>query len=168
MSGVKRITELPQLDSMSLEAELPIAHDGVTYRIKLRNIKEMVAGEAAGTFTKEYIGLDKVDNTPDAEKPISTATQAALDDKADKTHSHTVEQVSGLKTTLDALQSDLDGLVKDMAGKAATGHGHAISDITGLAAELSGKATEDYVTETVSSVVSEAVKNVVTINKIEW
>ena len=78
MSGVKRITELPQLDSMNLEAELPIAHGGVTYRIKLRNIKEMVAGEAAGTFTREYIGLGKVDNTSDAEKPISAATQAAL------------------------------------------------------------------------------------------
>ena len=168
MSGVKRITELPQLDSMSLEAELPIAHDGVTYRIKLRNIKEMVAGEAAGTFTKEYIGLDKVDNTTDAEKPISTATQAALDDKANKAHTHTVGQVSGLKTTLDALQSDLDGLVQDMAGKADTGHGHAIADIVGLSAELSGKATEDYVTDTVSTAIDEAVKNVVTINKIEW
>ena len=34
--------------------------------------------------TKEQIGLGNVDNTSDAEKPISTATQTALDDKVDK------------------------------------------------------------------------------------
>lgn len=31
--------------------------------------------------TKEQVGLDKVDNTPDLDKPISKATQAALDQK---------------------------------------------------------------------------------------
>lgn len=46
-------------------------------------------------ITKEHIGLDKVDNTSDAEKPISAATQAALDTmqenmngKADLQHNH--------------------------------------------------------------------------------
>lgn len=33
---------------------------------------------------KASVGLDKVDNTADLDKPISTATQAALDGKADK------------------------------------------------------------------------------------
>lgn len=33
--------------------------------------------------TAEQIGLGNVDDTPDAEKPVSTATQAALDEKAD-------------------------------------------------------------------------------------
>lgn len=36
-------------------------------------------------ITKANIGLGKVENTSDAEKPISTAAQAALDLKADKT-----------------------------------------------------------------------------------
>lgn len=35
------------------------------------------------TVTKADVGLGSVDNTSDAAKPISTATQAALDDKAD-------------------------------------------------------------------------------------
>ena len=35
--------------------------------------------------TKSQIGLGSVDNTSDADKPISTATQAALDKKADST-----------------------------------------------------------------------------------
>ena len=36
------------------------------------------------TIDKSTVGLDKVDNTADLDKPISTATQAALDGKADK------------------------------------------------------------------------------------
>jgi len=35
--------------------------------------------------TKDQVGLGNVDNTSDADKPISTATQSALDDKADET-----------------------------------------------------------------------------------
>jgi hypothetical protein len=35
------------------------------------------------TVTKSDVGLSNVDNTSDANKPISTATQTALDTKAD-------------------------------------------------------------------------------------
>lgn len=37
------------------------------------------------TLDKTDVGLDNVDNTSDADKPVSTAQQAALDDKADNT-----------------------------------------------------------------------------------
>jgi len=40
-------------------------------------------GTVAG-ITKAMVGLGNVDNTSDANKPISTATQTALDDKANK------------------------------------------------------------------------------------
>lgn len=50
---------------------------------------------AVSSVTKTTIGLGNVDNTSDLNKPISTATQAALDtldeDKADKTDIATVE-----------------------------------------------------------------------------
>ena len=39
-------------------------------------------------FTKDDIGLGNVDNTSDANKPISTATQTALDAKAASDHVH--------------------------------------------------------------------------------
>lgn len=42
---------------------------------------DRVVGEAVGAFDKEAVGLGNVDNTPDLDKPISTATQQALDDK---------------------------------------------------------------------------------------
>lgn len=54
-----------------------------------------VAGKTgAVTLAKADVGLSNVDNTSDASKPISTATQTALDGKAASTHTHTAAQVS--------------------------------------------------------------------------
>ena len=60
--------------------------------------------------TKEQIGLDKVDNTSDAEKPISNATWAALEGKSDVDHIHdnlyyTETEIDG---KLDVIQSEID------------------------------------------------------------
>lgn len=61
------------------------------YIMQLPNLNNTVTGiiDAEGekhvgdvTIDKAFIGLDKVDNTTDLEKPISNATQAALDLKA--------------------------------------------------------------------------------------
>src|SRR5690606_32516366 len=55
------------------------------------------------SVTKAQVGLSEVDNTRDADKPISTATQGALDQlqsdlgtKANSTHGHGVGDISGL------------------------------------------------------------------------
>ena len=60
---------------------------------------------ATGT-TKGDVGLGNVDNTSDANKPISTATQGALDTKVDK------ESGKGLSTNdfTNAYQSKLNGI----------------------------------------------------------
>lgn len=42
------------------------------------------------SVTKAQVGLSSVDNTSDANKPVSTATQTALDSKADVSHTHVV------------------------------------------------------------------------------
>lgn len=42
------------------------------------------------SVTKAQVGLGSVDNTSDAAKPVSTATQTALNGKADTAHSHTI------------------------------------------------------------------------------
>lgn len=78
------------------------------------------------THTKAQVGLDKVDNTADLDKPISTATQTALDGKAASSHSHTIANVTGLQAALD--------------GKAAASHSHTIANVTGLQAALDAKA----------------------------
>ncbi len=51
--------------------------------------------------TKAAVGLANVDNTSDASKPISTATQTALNGKANTAHTHAVANVTGLQAALD-------------------------------------------------------------------
>lgn len=60
-----------------------------------------VAGRTGDvTLTKSDVGLANVDNTSDANKPVSTAQQTALDGKAAATHSHAQSDVTGLTTAL--------------------------------------------------------------------
>jgi hypothetical protein len=56
----------------------------------------------AVTLSKSDVGLGNVDNTSDVNKPISTATQTALDGKAETSHTHTISATNGLQSTLDA------------------------------------------------------------------
>lgn len=46
------------------------------------------------TLNRAAVGLGNVDNTSDANKPISTAQQAALNAKADVQHTHTKNQIT--------------------------------------------------------------------------
>ena len=64
----------------------------------------------ASLIDKAHVGLGNADNTSDANKPVSTATQTALDGKATTSHSHIIGDVTGLQTALD--------------GKADTSHTH--------------------------------------------
>lgn len=63
-----------------------------------------MAGKAddAHTHTKTEVGLGNVDNTSDAAKPISTATQTALDGKIAKAGTATTVW-SGTQTEYNAL-----------------------------------------------------------------
>lgn len=61
----------------------------ITMREKMAEVQEAVRKHISNTsnphkVTKEQIGLGNVDNTSDAEKPISEAQQQALDGKVDK------------------------------------------------------------------------------------
>ena len=59
------------------------------------------------TYTKNDIGLGNVDNTSDLNKPISTATQTALDGKVDKVTGKGLSEndfTNTLKTKLDGIQ----------------------------------------------------------------
>lgn len=75
----------------------------------------------AVTLTKTDVGLGNVDNTSDASKPVSTATQSALDGKAALVHTHAITDVTDLQTELDSKQvagtyltpDDIDNLISD-------------------------------------------------------
>jgi len=99
---------------------------------------------ALGSLTKSDVGLGNVDNTSDANKPISSATATALSGKAATSHAHIIGNVTGLQTALDgkALAShthiigDVTGLQDALDGKAASSHAHSIANVTGLQAAL--------------------------------
>jgi hypothetical protein len=67
-------------DKRILELEIATDLTGASFVIAKADINERVPSATI----KNLLDLDLVDNTPDASKPISTATQAALDLKADQ------------------------------------------------------------------------------------
>lgn len=95
---------------------------------------QSVAGQTgAVTLAKGDVGLGNVDNTSDADKPVSTATQTALDAKAAASHSHSWNDITtGTPTTLagygitDAVSS-LDSRLTD----ARTPTAHKTTHATG-------------------------------------
>ena len=93
-----------------------------TSRMKLKTLKTI--------FTKADIGLSNADNTSDADKPISTPTQLALDGKANATHTHGISGVTNLQIILDT--------------KSDVSHTHAIADIVNLQTALDGKTSTGH------------------------
>ena len=62
---------------------------------------------ADGDYTKAQVGLGNVDNTSDANKPISTATQAALNDKQSKITANGILKGDGAGNITAADAADL-------------------------------------------------------------
>lgn len=58
--------------------------------------------------TAEQVGLNNVDNTSDLDKPISTAVQTALDDKADTKHTHKKSDITDFPNSLPANGGNAD------------------------------------------------------------
>ncbi|QBP33264.1 minor tail protein [Gordonia phage BrutonGaster] len=70
-----------------------------------------VAGKTgAVSLVKGDVGLGNVDNTSDLNKPISTATQTALDGKANASHTHTAADLPTIEKSKlsSAVQASLD------------------------------------------------------------
>lgn len=67
-----------------------------------------VAGRTGDVvLAKSDVGLGNVNNTSDLNKPISTATQTALNGKSDTTHTHTELHTHSNKTILDSITQTL-------------------------------------------------------------
>jgi hypothetical protein len=68
------ITGLPNASTLTGSERVPMDQSGTTV--------DAAASAIAALATKTTVGLSNADNTSDASKPVSTATQAALDGKA--------------------------------------------------------------------------------------
>ena len=93
---------------------------------------EITAGIAAVVdgAPEDLNTLKEIAAYAEANRGITDQLNAAIGGKADKTHTHTQAQVTGLSTAL--------------SGKANSSHTHAQSDITGLTTALNGKADSTH------------------------
>ena len=119
----KKISELPLASGLTGLEQTPIVSNGINKRVTLNDIKALV--------TKASLDLELVDNTTDLNKPISSATAAALSGKAPLGHSHAISDVTDLTATL--------------ASKANSLHSHVVSDVTGLQTALDSKASVNHI-----------------------
>lgn len=94
MSGSKKISQLNSATTVQDTDIIPVVSGGVTKKTTKADLLKEINAKADGHIadienphdvTKAQVGLGNVDNTADADKPISEATQGALDDKADET-----------------------------------------------------------------------------------
>lgn len=104
--------------TLSSQTDLQSALDGKEATITATTSADYYRGDKTfATLDKAAVGLSNVDNTSDLNKPISTATQTALDAKQ--------ATITGAATTID--DTDLTAsraLVSDGSGKVA------VSDVT--------------------------------------
>ena len=77
-------------------------HTGTQAIDTVEGLQGVLNGKAPNihTHTKQDIGLWNVDNTSDINKPVSTAVQNKLNDKANTTHMHDVNSITGLSALL--------------------------------------------------------------------
>lgn len=98
------------------------------------------------SVTKAQVGLGNVDNTSDENKPISSATQTALNGKSDKTHKHKTADISDMPTALPADGGNADTVDgKHASDFAASSHTHTAADIG--AAASSHTHTKSQITD---------------------
>lgn len=86
-------------DNISVTADGVISVNLSAY-LKSDEISDWAKLSEKPTYTANEIGLGNVDNTSDIDKPISTATQTALDGKADTGHTHTVSDITDMPAYL--------------------------------------------------------------------
>ena len=88
-AGVMSASDKTKLDGLKAQAEIDTSINNVQ-----NNLNAHINNRTnPHRVTKEQIGLDQVDNTSDANKPISTATQNALNDKFSATEGNTLKQI---------------------------------------------------------------------------
>lgn len=73
------------LSTNDFTTELKRKLEGIEAGAQVNKVTSVAGRTGEVSLTKTDVGLDQVDNTSDLNKPISTATQSALDLKADKT-----------------------------------------------------------------------------------
>lgn len=101
-------------------------------------------------LTKSDVGLGNVDNVSDVNKPISTATQTALDLKAAASHVHTLSDITDaggaaafdVGTEAGTVAAGDDSRFTD--ARTPLSHTHEQSEVTGLVDALAAKSNSSH------------------------
>lgn len=125
----KRLSQLPELENLTGNELLYVVSGGAHYSVKAETLAQELAGQ---TVDKESLQLDQVDNTRDLDKPISTATQSALDTKAN---------IADLELKAD--QTTVESVAAQLDTKSNLDHTHAIADVEGLADALAATVNQE-------------------------
>ena len=175
----KKISALDAIVSVDDADVLPIVDTSVTTTKKinvsqikaLAPVQSVASKTGAVTLVKGDVGLGNVDNTSDADKPVSTATQTALNAKQDTlvsgTNIKTVNSnsllgsgnieisssvawggITGTLSTQTDLQSALDGKQATITGAATTIDTEDLTASRALVSDGSGKVAVSDVTTT--------------------
>lgn len=85
---VRRISELPEATGLTGDELIEIVQGGDNFRLPVNQLPGSAVQSVQGrtgnvVITAGDVGLGNVDNTSDADKPVSTAQHAALDAKVD-------------------------------------------------------------------------------------
>lgn len=107
--------------------------DGI--EIVNNGLQEHKSAENPHRITKKTIGLDKVDNTSDLDKPISKAVQNALDEKADK------DEIQAIRDELGEYQEKNDRFTNALSNYTGGLAGNQLPD-GGLTGQVLGKRSD--------------------------
>lgn len=133
------------------------------------------------SLSKSDVGLSNVDNTSDADKPISSAVSSALAGKSDVGHTHTVADITDFESSIpvksvagktgDVLlakgdfglsnvdnTSDIDkplsaAMIVELNNKSNVGHGHLSSDISDFSTAVASNSPVKSVNSKIGEVV---------------
>jgi hypothetical protein len=86
---------------------------------------------SSATTHRTALSINNVDNTSDANKPISTAVSTALAGKSNVGHGHVISDVTNLQTTLDSKAALVDPVRTTLTGTGSVST-YAISGASGL------------------------------------
>ena len=102
-TGTQAISTVTNLQT-SLDAKLDASKVGAASGAASLDASGKVPSGQLPTFDKSLVGLGNVDNTSDTNKPVSSATQTALDLKFDKTNVDTDDTLAANSDTKVASQ----------------------------------------------------------------
>ena len=136
-----------------IEARIADLVDGAPDTLNtLREIAELASSNKTVQEQLTSAISGKADKVHTHSQSQVTGLTTALGNKADKTHTHETSQVVGLDNALTGkadkshthAQGDISGLSTALGNKAEKTHTHSQSQITGLSTALSGKADKTH------------------------